>query len=245
MASLQQSPVRNRLFAGLSVADRELLQPHLKPVRLILRQAVLRAGELIRHVTFVERGIVSNLANAATGRIEVAMIGREGLVGLPVVLGIDREPHDHVVHGAGDGLCITPRDLRTAMDKSPAMRARFLRYAHAFLVQVSQTAYASASFAIEARVARCLLMTHDRADGDELRMTHDLLSARLGVRRPGVTVALQVLEGNGLIRAMRRRIVVLDRGGLEAAAGAAYGLAEAEYARAMGPEPDEAKADPS
>lgn len=237
MASLEQATVRNRLFAGLSVADRELLQPHVTPVRLDLNELVLRAGDPIEHVTFVEQGVVSTLANAAAGRVEVGMVGREGLVGLPIVHGIDRDAHDCVVHKAGEGFRITPRDLRTAMDKSPPMQAQLLRYAYAFLVQVSQTAYANASFGIEARVARCILMTHDRAEHDELLLTHDLLSMKLGVRRPGVTTAVQLLEGNGLIRATRGRIVVRDRAGLEAVAGAAYGLAEAEYDSAMGPEP--------
>jgi CRP-like cAMP-binding protein len=94
MAILEQATVRNRLFAGLSVADRELLQPHLTPVRLDLNELVLRAGDPIEHVTFVEQGVVSTLANAAAGRVEVGMVGREGLVGLPVVHGIDRDAHD-------------------------------------------------------------------------------------------------------------------------------------------------------
>ena len=240
MANVRQAPVRNRLFAGLSVADRELLRPHLKPVGLDLHEAVLRAGEPIGHVVFVEQGVVSALADAAAGRVEVGMIGREGLVGLSVVHGIPREAHDCVVHEAGEGFRVTSRDFRAAMDESPSMRARFTRYAYAFLVQVSQTAYANASLGIEARVARCILMTHDRAEHDELVLTHDLLSMKLGARRPGVTVAVHVLEGNGLIRATRGRIAVRDRAGLEAAAGAAYGLAEAEYDRAMEQEPDEA-----
>jgi len=101
------------------------------------------------------------------------------------------------------------------------------------MVQTAQTAYANAGFTMEARLARWILMTDDRLERDELPLTHDFLSMMLGVRRPGVTLAIQALETNKLIRAKRGGITVLDRAGLEAVANDAYGLAEAEYARVM------------
>src|SRR3954451_2014775 len=126
------------------------------------------------------------------------------------------------------------QNLRTAMQRSPALHARLLRYAHARMVQTAQTAYANAGFTIEARLARWILMTDDRLEGDELPLTHDFLSMMLGVRRPGVTIAVQTLEGHKLIRAKRGGITVLDRVRLEEVADSAYGVSEAEYASVMG-----------
>src|SRR5215217_126477 len=233
MAHLQQASVRNRLLSALIPDDFGLLRPDLEPVPLDLHQWLIEAGEPIQHVTFPEHGIVSILADTSQGRIEVGMIGPEGMAGLPVVLGIDRSPHGYMVQAAGEALRITTPELRTALRQSPSLQAGFLRYAHALLVQTAQTAYANAGFSMEARLARWILMTDDRLERDELPLTHDFLSMMLGVRRPGVTLAIQALEGSGLIRAKRGGITVLDRAGLEAVANDAYGLAEAEYARVM------------
>src|SRR5215204_2293808 len=156
------------------------------------------------------------------------------MVGLPVVLGIDRSPHGYMVQAAGEALRIPAQDLRTAIQQSPSLQAGFLHYTHALMVQTAQTAYANAGFSIEARLARWILMTDDRLEGGDLPLTHDFLAMMLGVRRPGVTIAVQSLEGNRLIRAKRGRITVLDRTGLEEVADSAYGISEAEYASVMG-----------
>src|SRR5215207_2842868 len=234
MAQLQQASVRNRLLATLTPDDFGLLRPDLEPAALELRQWLIEAGETFQHVTFPEQGIVSILADTSQGRIEVGLIGPEGMAGLPVVLGIDRSPHGYLVQAAGEALRITAPDLRTALRHSPSLHARFLRYAHTLMVQIAQTAYANAGFGIEARLARWILMTDDRLGRDELPLTYDFLSMMLGVRRPGMTIAVQNLEGNRLIRAKRGSITVLDRTGLEGVADSAYGASEAEYASVMG-----------
>jgi CRP-like cAMP-binding protein len=231
MARLQQISTRNRLLFALNRDDFDLLQPDLEPVALELRQWLIEAGEPIQQVYFPEHGIVSILADTSQGRIEVGLIGPEGMAGLPVVLGIDHSPHGYMVQAAGKALRITTPELRTALQQSPALQAGFLRYAHALMVQTAQTAYANARFTIEARLARWILMTDDRLVG---QVTHDFLSMMLGVHRPGVTLAVQSLEGNRMIRAARGRLTVLDRSGLEAVAGTAYGVPEAEYAMVMG-----------
>ena len=120
------------------------------------------------------------------------------------------------------------------MDESASLRSHLLLYAHAFLVQVTQTAKANARNSIEERLARWLLMAHDRLETDVLTITHALLSVMLGVRRPGVTIALSLLEKGGLISTDRRAISVLDRTGLRRTAKGAYGVAEAEYNRVFG-----------
>jgi len=234
MTHPQQAGVRNLLLSGLSTEDFALLQPNLEPVVLALRHFVVEAGEPISHVTFPERGIASTIATGAEGRIEVGITGREGMVGLPVALGIDRSPHGSIIQLAGDGHRLPADDFRAALEQSPSMQRLLLRYAHVAMIQTAQTAHANAAFAIEARLARWLLMTHDRVGEAEFPLTHEFLSVMLGVRRPGVTVALQVLEGNGLIRATRGRITILDRERLIETADDAYGLAEAEYASVMG-----------
>src|SRR3954466_2063496 len=234
MAPLQQASVRNRLLAALTPDEFWLLQPHLEPVSLGLRQWVIEPKQPIQHVYFPEHGIVSVLADTSQGRIEVGLIGPEGMAGVPVVLGIERSPHGYMVQADGEALRIPAPDLRAALRHSPSLQAGLLRYAHALIVQTAETAYANAGFTIEARLARWVLMTDDRLAREDLPLTHDFLSMMLGVRRPGVTIAVQMLEGGGLIRAKRRGITVLDRTGLEGVAGNAYGVSEAEYASVIG-----------
>jgi CRP-like cAMP-binding protein len=234
MTQLQQTSVRNRLLSGLTPEDFGLLQLHLEPVPLELRQWLIEAGKPIQHVTFPEHGIISILADTSQGRIEVGLLGPEGMAGLPVVLGIERSPHGYMVQAEGEALRITAEDLRTALRQSPSLQAGLLRYAHALMVQTAETAYANAGFTIEARLARWILMTDDRLAREDLPLTHDFLSMMLGVRRPGVTIAVQNLESIRLIRAKRGSITVLDRTGLEGIADSAYGVSEAEYASVMG-----------
>lgn len=230
---LQQPSIRNQVLSTLGLGDFELLRDRLEPVRLEFQHFLIEPNGPIRHVFFPQSGIASMLADTSEGRIEVGIIGREGMVGLAAVLGIDRSVYGFMVQAVGEALRIGVDDLLSAVRQSPSLQGRFMRYAHVHMMQTAQTAYANAGFALEARLARWILMTHDRTDGDELTLTHEFLSMMLGVRRPGVTVALQVLEGNRLIRAQRGRVTVLNRAGLEEVADDAYGTAEAEYARVM------------
>lgn len=234
MSQLQQSSTRNRLLRAISPEDFALLAPHLESVMLELRALLITAGEDIEHVYFIERGLSSVLADEAEDRIEVGVIGPEGFAGVPVVLGVDRSPFTFMVQGEGTALRIPAGALRTAIGQSPSLLSLLARYVHCFMVLLSQTAYANAVFGIEARLARWILMTQDRLEQDDLPLTHEFLAMMLGVRRPGVTVATHVLEGNGLIRARRGRITVLDRERLKDLAGPSYGLPEAEYARVVG-----------
>ena len=134
----------------------------------------------------------------------------------------------------GAGLRIQVDDLRRAIATRPSLHQHLLRFVQAFMVQMGQTALANGSFSLEQRLARWLLMCHDRVDGDSLATTHEFLSLVLSVRRSGVTEALQALEKRGLISTKRGQIAVLDRAGLEAVAGDSYGLCEAEYERLIG-----------
>jgi CRP-like cAMP-binding protein len=229
MAQLQQSVIRNRLLTSLSPDDFALVQPHLETVTFELRQHLFRADQRITHVTFPERGIASIVADTAEGRFEVGMVGSEGLVGSALLLGIDRTPHTCMVQAEGEALRIGAGELQAALEHSPTLRALLLRFVHTFIVQVSQTAYANAGYSIEERLARWLLMTHDRLEHDDMPITHEFMSIMLGSRRPGVTIAVQTLEGTGAIRATRGHITVRDRQKLEQIAGQSYGFAEQEY----------------
>ena len=233
MSVPQQSSLRNQLLAGLSREDFARLRPHLEPVDLELRRVLIEPNRPIEHVYFHERGYTSVTTNGHGSQIEVGLIGREGMVGVPVALGVRTTPLQFFIQLAGDGLRMTSRDLQEVIEKRPSLHRVLLRYAQVMNVQTSGTAFANAEHTVETRLARWLLMCHDRVDGDDIPITHEFMAMMLGVRRAGVTTATHILEGNGLISAQRGVITVLDRNGLQKFADTAYGLPEAEYARQM------------
>ena len=173
--------------------------------------------------------------NRLGGRVEIGLFGRDGFAGTALVLGSDRIQQQIFMQVGGHGHRIGADAFIRLTEASASLRALLLRYTHTFLVQTACTAHANASAPVQERLARWLLMYHDRQDGDELSITHDFLSMMLGVRRTTVTLTLQLLEGARLIQARRGRVIVLDREGLEGAAGDAYGPAEAEYERLIAP----------
>jgi CRP-like cAMP-binding protein len=224
----------NRLLSGLSGEDRALLDPHLSRVQLRLRDEVERPNRPIKSVFFPESGIISVVASGAHQKqIEIGIIGREGMTGLMIVLGNDRSPYKTYAQVAGSAQRIGADELRSAMQDSRTLALVLMRYVQAFMIQTAQTAVSNGSAKLEERLARWLLMAHDRLDGDELPLIHDFLALMLGVRRPGVTVALHSLERQGLIRPNRGSITLLDRKGLEQLANASYGVPEVEYDRRM------------
>lgn len=233
MSQLQQSSVRNRLLAALDPEDFIRLAPHLEKVPTHVRQVLIAAGEPITHAYFALDGFVSLVADTREGRVEIGLVGYEGMIGTSLVLGTDRTPHAAMVQAEAPILRIGASELRAALETSPALRGILGRYVQSLIVQVGQTVYATADYNIEARLARWILMIQDRLSSDELPITHDFLAMMLGVRRPGVTTAIHILEGARMIRAKRGRITVLDRDQLMEFAGDTYGPAEAEYERLL------------
>ncbi len=232
MAHPQQSVVRNRLLKAFPPEDFARIAPHLESTDLPMQEPLIRSGVAVEHLYFPEDGICSITASGSDGRVEVGMIGREGVVGVvPVLTGGGQVPHDHFVQVPGLAHRIGAGPLCAAIEESDPLRRLLLRYLQVEVVQVRQTAFANASFTIEARLARWLLMCHDRLDGDDVLIKHEFLGMMLGVQRSGVTLALQNLEGAGRIRSRRGCITVLDRTLLEALAEGSYGVPEAEYAR--------------
>jgi CRP-like cAMP-binding protein len=232
------SPVngsRNRLLAVLSHADRDLLTPALETIELDARQVLEAPSDPISHVYFVESGLVSVVGTTVPDhRIEVGMVGYEGMTGLCIVLGDDRSANETVVQSSGSAMRVTTKTLREMMGESRSLTTALLRYVNVFMVQGSQTALANGRGRLDERLARWLLMWHDRVLADELIITHEFLALLLGVRRQGVTVTLHELEGKGLIRSTRSHVRILDRGGLQRAANGFYGVPEAEYDRSIG-----------
>jgi len=224
----------NQLLSGLSSDAMLLLQPLLERHELVFRAIIQRPHEVMEHAYFIESGLVSMIAKTSQDRqVEIAVVGREGMIGTMIVLGADRSPDGGLVQVPGMALRITTADLSNAMSANPSIRARLLLYVQAYLVQVSQTALANSRGNVEQRLARWIAMAHDRVDGDVYEQTHEFLSLMLGVRRAGVTVALHNLEGEGLIRAKRGAITILDREGLNIYANGLYGAPEREYARLL------------
>lgn len=224
----------NRLLAALTADDLDLLDPHLESIALDIRRVLEAPNRPVRHVYFIQRGIASVVAGSGDDKqLEVGLVGCEGMTGLTVVLGDDRSPHATYVQVAGHGRRIAAGKLRQALAKSPSLRQLLLKFAHAFMIQTAHTAIANGRASLEERLARWILMAHDRVPSDTLPLTHEFLSIMLGVRRAGVTVALHGLEGRGLIKSRRGLIRLIDRDGLRAIAGSFYGTPEAELKRLM------------
>lgn len=225
----------NHLLSSLSSSDRTLLQPHLEPTSLRLRQVLEEPNRPIKWAYFPHRGLSSVIASATRDRkIEVGLIGRDGMTGVSIVLGNDRSANEIFVQIAGIASRIRTENLRDAMQTSGSLRLCLLHFAQAFLMQTSYTALANGRASIEERLARWLLMAHDRLDGDEIPLTHEFLSLMLAVRRAGVTTALHLLESQDLIAAKRGVIVIVNRDGLEEFADGLYGTPEAEQLRLTG-----------
>jgi CRP-like cAMP-binding protein len=230
-----QKTLRNAVLSGLSLPDFARLRRHLEDVELPVRKMLEARQRRIEYAYFLESGMASVLVTAGSQHtVEVGMIGHEGMTGMALVMATDRSPHETFMQGAGTAWRIAAANLLGAMEDSKTLRPHLLRHAQAFQVQMSFTALANARYRLEERLARWLLMAQDRMDSPEFALTHEFLSLMLGVRRPGVTTALNVFEQNGLIRSQRGFISILKRAALEDAANGCYGGPEAEAERLFG-----------
>jgi CRP-like cAMP-binding protein len=227
----------NVLLRALAPDDYALLAPHLNRVSLAQDQVLAPANQPVDYIYFPEGGIVSLTASTADdGKTEVGIVGVDGMTGIAVLLGSDSSPHETFVQvDSTNALRIGADEFRQAMAQSASLQKLLLRYVQAFLVQSAHSTVSNAHHHIEARLARWLLMCHDRLEGDEIRLTHEFMSMMIAAQRTGVTLCLHVLEGGGMIRSKRGRVEILDREKLVDLAGDAYGAPEAEYRRLIGP----------
>jgi CRP-like cAMP-binding protein len=233
---LDQADCRNRLLALMPPADFALLAPDLEALDLPKGFVAAEADNVFEHVYFLETGLMSIIATSPEGQaIEAGLYGRDGMGPIPAVLGSDRTSHRSLAQVPGDGHRIGRAALVRAMEQSASLRDLLLRFVQVMNTQTMFTALSNAVHPINERLARWLLMCHDRHDSDEIPLTHEFLSLMLAVRRPSVTTALHVLEGNRFIRAERGHITIRNRTALEEFAGDGYGKPEAEYERLIGP----------
>ena len=237
MARVESADTGNTLLDALSDDDRALLAPHLEKVHIGRGEMLIVPDAPIEHVHFMLNGIASiTQATPENERTEIGIFGRDGMSATPVLLGEDRTPHETFIQvGDVDALRISAGRFVELVEGSVTLRAVMLRYVQTMMVQVAQCAVANARHGIESRLARWLLMCHDRVDGDTIALTHEFMAIMIAAQRSGVTLALHVLEGTGTIRSGRGRVTIRDRKRLEELAGDGYGLAEAEYRRLIGP----------
>ena len=207
---------RNKLLAGLPVGVLTRLWPRFRPVQLAFGDAVQVAGAPISTVLFLQSGFASVVVTLENGdQVEVAQIGAEGILGTALVLGQSHFRFDSFMQCAGSGLEIEAESLREAMEGNPVLRQRLLGYAQAKMRQIAQIAACNGRHPTEQRLARWLLMAHDRAGTTQFAITHDMLSMMLGMRRAGVTIAAGRLQEAGVIRYGRGRLEIVNRAGLE------------------------------
>jgi CRP-like cAMP-binding protein len=235
VSQIDQSAVRNRLLTALPSADFKRLAVSLSPVTLTLKQNLLEAEEPIGAAYFIETGMISYLNYLEGGEAqEIGLIGSEGMIGLPLILGVDHAPFGAMVQMEGTALRLSAAALRQAFNESETLRTRLLRYMQALHIQVSQTAACNNHHSLEERLTRWLLMAHDRAGNDQFPMTHEFMSMMLGVRRAGVTVTAGALKHAGLIHYTNGDITILDRPSLEAMACECYGNVQRQYGQLLG-----------
>jgi CRP-like cAMP-binding protein len=219
---------RNKILAALTAGEFARLLPELEVVQLKLNDVLYLPGERIKHVYFLTDGIISLLTILEDGTtIEAAVVGSEGMVGLSVIMGVEKANNEALVQAEGMALRMAAKDLRARFSKESALRDSLMSYIHVLLTMLSQNAACNRMHTVEERLARWLLLTHDRVGKNEFVFTQEFMSHMLGVRRAGVSVAANTLRKAGLIDYQRGEITVLNRLGLEDASCECYRTIEA------------------
>jgi len=232
-ARLGQEEIGNRLLRALPPADFALIGPHLARVRYEVGDEIAEAGTPIGSVWFPEAGVAGILDRTdGDRRLAVGLVGREGMLGWPVLLGEERWPHDVAMRAeTGTAIVISAAALIDATERSLTLARTLLQFAHVFGVQQAQSVCSALIHPVDRRMARWVLLYHDRVEGDEIALTHEEFRLMLGVRRSSITDALHRLESERAVRGLRGRVVVRDRERLLQLAGETYGKPEAAYRR--------------
>jgi CRP-like cAMP-binding protein len=230
---IQSRPkTKNQILDALPDEDYQRLHQHLEPVELTLGQVLYRPNEPIKYVYFPNDSMNSVIATTQDGQCaEVGVIGREGICGVDVLMGVDSTSNENIIQLPDGALRIRTETIRAEFKRGGAFQELALLYIHALMMQISQTALCNRLHSVEQRLARWLLMCHDRSATDELTLTQDFLSTMLGVNRPTITTSAIVLQGGGFIKYRRGLITILDREGLEDFACDCYEVVRHEYDR--------------
>jgi CRP-like cAMP-binding protein len=213
---------QNLLLAALPRKVSDDLLSQLTLVDLEFGDVLYQPGQAMREVYFPLEGLVSLLTVVGSLALEVGMVGREGMVGIPLALGVARSPMRALVQGAGAGLRMSRVRFEAAMANNPPLRKALLTYASSLMAQIARTAACNRFHVVEARLARWLLMTRDRAGSADFATTQEFLSNMLGVRRVGVSEAASTFQRRKLIEYSRGHIRIVDHAGLEAACCTCY-----------------------
>ena len=192
---------KNHLLAALPFEDYQVLLPYLAPVRIGHGQVLYEIGQQITQVYFPNDAVVSMVYTTLDGTtVEVGLVGVEGMVGVPTILGATESPHRAIVQIADGAMKMKASILREHFNKRGPLHDLLLRYTHGLMMQISRTAVCNRIHQIEERLARWLLMVQDRLSSDDFKLTHEFIADMLGVRRAGVTLAAGILQQSGLIR---------------------------------------------
>jgi len=228
----------NRLLAALPLRNRQSFLADCDRVELGFADVLCESGEPLRHVYFPLDSFISLVTELEDGaRLEVGIIGDEGMLGVSLALGVNTSPQHAMVQGAGPALRMTAGAFRRQYNDSAALREGLHRYIYVLVGQLAQTAACTRYHVVEARLARWLLMTRDRAHSSQFHLTHEFLAYMLGVRRVGITQAASSLQERGLIRYSRGEIFILDGAGMEKVSCGCYRQAIEMYERTLGRKP--------
>jgi len=229
-STLNSIQVQNKLLAALPQDELEQLLPNLEPVHLEKSEIIYVTGDAVKYSYFPNTGMISLLSTTESGAtIEVAMVGQEGVMGIPPVLRINTTPYEAMVQITSEALRIKADSLVKEFDRGGTLQKLILRYTHVLLTQISQSAVCNRFHNIEKRLCRWLLVARDRIDSDYLDLTQEIIAHMLGTPRTGVTMAACALQKQGLISYARGKITILDRTGLEADACECYRIFKEEY----------------
>ncbi|MBY3122325.1 Crp/Fnr family transcriptional regulator [Rhizobium leguminosarum] len=235
MSDFSHSNVQNLLLRALAPEAFDLLRGTMQPVELPVKFELIAPDVPSETAYFLESGLGSVVAaNADDEAVEVGHIGYEGMAGAHVFLKVDRTPNRTFMQVGGHGISVPVSALHSMAQQVPSANDLLLRYVHCCELQLAHSALANARYNMSERLARWLLMCHDRLRDDDLPLTHEFLSLMLGVRRSGVTNEIHILEGVYAIKATRGNIRMLDRSKLEDMAGGSYGIPEHEFERQIG-----------